>query len=138
LDNETFLFEDFFIPADDPGVETSITVNGREIPLRVKRGLSLGDREAARAVATKMDIDLMKGTMKVDSFDEGVFTIELLFRCLVSWPFTKDGVAVPITRDNIRALSSSAADEMAKLVQLFVGGNKEEALAPFEKPSDAA
>ena len=138
MSDETVLFEDFFVPADDPGVETSITVNGREVPLHIKRGLSLGDREAAKAVATKMDIDMEKGTVKLSSFDEGIFTIEMLFRCLKSWPFTKDGVPVPITRENIRALKATAADEMSKLVNALTGGSKDEALAPFEKPSDEA
>lgn len=138
--SEVFLFDDFFVPNDDPGVEQNVTVDGREVPIFLKRGLSLGDREAAKSIATKTHIS-ESGTFVVDSFDDGLFQVELLFRCIKSWPFTyAHGGPVPITRGNIVSMKAHAADAMTLLVQKLVGNEeaKKEALAPFESPSDEA
>jgi hypothetical protein len=137
MSDEMFLFDDFFVPNDDPGVQVDVAINGRVVPIMVKRGLSLGDREAAKSVATKTRLDPTKGTLTAESFDEGAFVVELLFRCIKSWPFVRDGKTVPVTRENILALKSSAADAFALLVQNLVQ-DKMEALAPFGKASDAA
>lgn len=137
MTDEMFLFDDFFVPNDDPGVQVDVAINGRSVPIMVKRGLSLGDREAAKAIATKTRLDLTKGQLVVESFDDGAFTLELLFRCIKSWPFVRDGKQVPVTRENILALKSSAADAFALLVQNLVQ-DKSEALTPFVKASDAA
>lgn len=140
VSDEIFLFDDFFVPADDPGAEYNLDIRGRTIPIRVKRGLSLGDREASKAVATKSHINMTNGQIVVDGFDEGAFMIELLFRCIKSWPFTtKDGKAVPITRANLTQLRTESADAFAKLMNTLVGNaeSKAEALAPFENPSGA-
>jgi hypothetical protein len=50
---ETFLYDDFFSPADDPGIEISPMIRGRKVPLRIKRGISLVDAGEARDLASK-------------------------------------------------------------------------------------
>lgn len=136
--SEQFLFDDFFVPEDDAGVEETVTIRGREIPIRIKKGLSLKDREEAKSKAVKTHLD-PKGALQFDGFDEGAFNIELLARCIKSWPFTygeghpKAGQQVPVSREMVAQLRADGADAFQELITRLVQ-DKKEALAPFEKP----
>lgn len=134
---DTFLFDDFFVGADDPGVEDVVVLNGQPVPMRFKRALTLRDREEskAKAVTTAVGAD---GSLNVTGVDEGVFTVEVLMHAIKSWPFTyQDGSPVPVTRENIHSMMASGADALQQKV-LELASPKREALAPFVKPSDAA
>jgi hypothetical protein len=151
--SELFAFDDFFVDANDPGVEHDVTMkdragNEREVKIRTKRAMSLGDREAAKAAATTSHVDPTKGVLVVDGFDQGEFTIQLLARSILSWPFERvtrneagevtTKTPVPVTVVNVRQLMSENADALATLVNEVIQGPSKEALAPFEKPSDEA
>jgi len=135
-DSTEFFFDDFFVGSDDPGVEIKPVLRGRVVPMRITRGLSLDDREAAKAMAVRQHLN-PQGQMVLDGIDEKVLNVEVLARALKSWPFTRDGQPVPITRQTITALGGDCCDaimaEMAKLLSAA-----EDAHAPFENPSDAA
>lgn len=134
---DTFLFDDFFVPNDDPGVEDVVTINGRDVPMHFKRALTLRDREEAKAKAVTTSVG-KDGSLAVTGVDEGVFTVEVLFRAIKSWPFTfKDGSPVPVTRENIQAMMATSADALQAKV-LSLTAPKREALDPFVQPSDAA
>jgi hypothetical protein len=133
---QAFLFDDFFSGQDDPGVEVSIYVRGKQVPIRLKRGLSLAEREEAKNAAITRRIR-PDGQMEILAINEAKLQVETLIRAVKSWPFTKDGQPVPITRENLLALGSDVADaillEVTRLAQV-----REEALVPFAPPSDAA
>jgi hypothetical protein len=134
---ETFLFDDFFVPADDAGVEDTVEINGRDIPMTFKRALTLRDREEAKAKAVKTVIN-KDGSMSVAGVDEGTFTVEILFRTILAWPFTyKDGSPVPVTRAILQSMIANGADALQAKVLSYMAP-KREALVPFENPSDAA
>lgn len=132
---EQFLYDDFFAPADDPGVEIYPVIRGRKVPMRVKRGISLVDAGEARDLASKKA--LKDGIPQVVSIDETRMNILLLKKAIVAWPFTKDGKPVPINEKTIGDLSGVAAqailDEIQKLMQV-----RQDSLAPFEQRSDVA
>lgn len=149
---DVLLFEDFFVDARDPGVARTLTLkdrqgNERQVEIRMKRALTLGDREAAKAAGTKTTVK-PNGQLQVVGFDDGEFTIDLLSRAILSWPFKRverdeDGnivreIPVAVTKDNLRAMRHDNADEFAKLVQELIVGSPREELDFFEKPSDAA
>lgn len=141
---ETFLFDDFFVANDqtDPGdrVEVEITDvhgNPRIVPLYIKRGLSLDDREAAKRQAVKTRLK-PNGEYEIVSMDETVFAIELLVRCIRVWPFRyRDGSQVPVTRENIRQFLADGADKLAAMI---VGRmqKRQEQKGPFLTPSALA
>lgn len=137
MSDDTFLFDDFFVPQSDAGVEELVTIRGRQVPVKFKRGLSLGDREAAKSAATKTHVS-PRGELVVDGFDSGVFTVELLARVIKSWPFTRNGALVTVSRENIQALGADVADALQTVAEKYVTPQKVEALAPFVTPSDAA
>jgi hypothetical protein len=106
---------------------------------------------AAEGKAVRM-IELPDGKMQMVSQQE-VGAVELVYRCLVSWPFTmqkrdKDGkvvmddngdplrIPVPITRANV----SHMLQDGAMYIYMHLQGMLEKMndLAPFEKASDAA
>lgn len=131
---EVFLYDDFFSPADDPGIEIRPVIRGREVPLRVKRGISLVDAGEARELATKRV--LRNGIPEIVAIDETRMNVVLLKRVIVSWPFTKrDGSPVPINEKTIGDLVGDAAqavlDEVQKLFEV-----REESLVPFENRSE--
>lgn len=133
---EAFLFDDFFVSLDpsDPGEEMVVELSGRQVPLRVKRGLSLSDRSAANSQAVKTRVT-PDGKLEVVSVDQEIFQTELLFRCLKSWPFTfSNGEHVPITREYIKAMFGENVDAITANIQKRMKGVKENK-APFSKPS---
>lgn len=137
-DVETFQYDDFFVPADDEGVEELVTMKDRhgvehQVPIRIKRGLRLDDALGAQAAATKTHMT-PKGALVVDGVDEAVFAVELLSRIIVSWPFKRNGVSMKPTKENIRAMLATNINGFKPLIQR-VTANKADTLAPFEKPS---
>lgn len=110
-----FLFDDFFVALDedDFGELVEVEIRGRQVPIYIKRGLSLADREAAKSQAIKTRIK-PTGEIEIVSMDEAVFAIELMVRCIKSWPFKySNGLPVEITRENIRAMLADAVDAIS-------------------------
>ena len=136
-DEQTFLFDDFFVAQDDsdPGERVDVEIRGRQVPFFLKRGLSFADREAAKSVAVQTRVK-PNGQVEIVRIDEGVFATELLYRCLKSWPFThRSGKRVEISRENIRAMVADGADTLAKVV-IDRMTKRQETMKPFTKPSE--
>ncbi len=136
-DDEQFLFDDFFVAQDatDPGDKVSVEIRGRQVPVFLKRGLSFSDREAAKNAAVQTRVK-PNGQVEIVRMDEGVFAVELLYRCLVSWPFTyKSGKKVEISRENIQAMLADGAEALAMVVVKRMQ-SRQEKLEPFTKPSE--
>lgn len=135
-ENESFLFDDFFVAQDetDPGEQINVALNGRQVPLHVKRGLSHSDKQAAKKVAVKTRVK-PNGQIEITEIDEGEFAVELIFRCLKSWPFKyRDGKPVKITRENIRLMLGEHTEVLATLFTNNIT-KKTEAMQPFTTPS---
>lgn len=146
-EQENFLFDDFFVPEDDPGHAVDVTMkdvhgNVRVVTFHIKRGLSLSDRDAAKAKAVQTRINPKNGQLEMVGVDESVFMIELLFRTIKRWPFEqkdKNGKIVPveISRENIRLMQADAVDMLSQKV-LGLLQTQEESLDFFENKSDVA
>lgn len=108
---DTFLFDEFFTSATDPGYLVQVDMRGRVVPFYLKRGLSIVERQTAQMSAIKYHIE---GTQVIiDSTDETMLTVKTILMSLVSWPFVSaDGTPVPITEDNIRLLLADCADAL--------------------------
>lgn len=135
--DEQFLFDDFFVAQDDtdPGERVEVELRGRVVPIYLKRGLSFGDKQAAKSAAVSTRIK-PNGQVEITRMDEGVFAVELLYRCIKSWPFTyASHKKVPVSRENIRAMLSDSAETLAKVVIDKIN-EREAKLAPFTKPSE--
>lgn len=129
---ETFFFDEFF-GSEDNGVEIHLPIRGREVPLRIRRGLTLKEKVEAQAVAVKRKIDPSTGKITIDRIDEAAAAEEIAFKMLLSWPFiTRDGAPVPITRENVGKLLGM--DQLVELTQKMEQEG-EAALAPFVAPS---
>lgn len=132
-DDLTFLFEDFFASDEERTVDIPVTILGRVVPITVKVGLTVEDRLAAQRAAIKKSVK-PSGEVTILGVDESEATIELLARAIVRWPFMqKDGVPVPVTRENIRKLLGGADALAAAIQKLDAEGLA--ALDPFVTPS---
>jgi hypothetical protein len=140
---DVFLFDDFFVDDADAGVVHNVVIRGRVVPITTKRDVTLADKEAAEQAAVKRHLD-PTGRVVVDGIDGGALAVEVLVRCIKSWPFTfgpnhpQAGKPVPITRDNIRRMVSDAAEALAQSIVSVTQAKQKEADGPFEAASDAA
>lgn len=136
MTTETFLVDDFFASDNDPGVVIPVTIKGRIVPITIKRGMSLEERNACEARAIKQHID-PAGRLINDGMDMDVLTRELVFRAILDWPFTqKDGSKLPVTREAVNKLLGGA--EAIAMAMQTIDQQGEAALVPFVPASDAA
>lgn len=129
-----FLYDDYF--ADDKeGIAETVTVRGRDIPVRLRSSITLSERAKAKNAAIKKHLNA-KGDMIIDGVDEDELQAQLLAVMVTEWPFKRNGQLVPITVDNCRKLDSMVADAITIKIKSIIEGPTEAALAPFEQPSD--
>jgi hypothetical protein len=137
----SFLFDDFFADPDaSVEIRPQLWQNGDlvEVPMRVRRRLALGAREAIKQDSVAYEVNTITGEYSPKAVDQERLTVLTLMALLVSWPFTyKDGSPVPINEKTIRALGSTNADT----ILLAIGRldqKREESVVPFVAPSEAA
>lgn len=133
---EQFFFDEFFADDEDPGIEIKVTIKGKQVPIRIKRGLSLEDRAEAELMALKTKMG--ENGLEVVGIDEKAAMREMVFRAIKSWPF-KDratGEPTPITRENVMKMLGGG-DEIMKAITV-IDKQGEDALGPFEPASPAA
>lgn len=130
---QEFLFEDFFVSDSDPGDRFDLEVNGRTVPVYIRRNISLADVEGAKAKSMKTKINLETGQLEIESFDQNAFTLELIASVIKSWPFTYgDGSPVPITPQNVARMNIQAATALQDLVSKVVAQKgSADSLGPF-------
>lgn len=131
-----FLFGDYFSDPNDKGVEFSMNFQGRVLTFRVRRTLSLKEKQAASQAAVQFEID-DEGRPAIKNLDQSAFTNEIVLAGLISWPFEyAPGEPVPINRETVEALDGRIAEKIAdRLVGMGVA--QAQAIVPFEKKSGA-
>jgi hypothetical protein len=133
-----FLFDDFFVDESDPGVEILVELKGRQVPIRVRRSITLTQKEAAMQGAIQRHIT-DEGRVVVDGMDDALLSIGVLFAYLVAWPFTRrDGSPVPITREAVAALDSNFIETALMALRAKQAAREVEADGPFVPPSGVA
>lgn len=140
MSNE-YLYDDFFISEDDPGVEMQVPINGRVVPITFRRGLTVEETEKVRAAAIKKRLR-PDGQMELVDVNETAYQLHVVALAVKSWPFVKraeDGVVtpVPVTLETVKRLGGDALNALFNAYQLVLA-RQQEALAPFEPPSDVA
>lgn len=134
-DKEQFLYDDFFVPAESQGVEVSILVKGRHVPMRI-RPLSVSDQIEAQSAAVTKRMDA-EGKVAIDKIDEAKGNAVIMSKGIVSWPFTNaDGSPVPITPETCSRILGEAGTQITQLISELSG--KKVDIAPFVSNSDAA
>jgi hypothetical protein len=132
---EIYNFDDFFVSPDDLGAEATLTINGRDVPIMLKRNLTLQDIEECKAAAIQTRINA-QGQPELVSVDENEFSMQVLLRVLKSWPFTySDGSPVPINRASIENMMATGASALMQLVLTIIQGRD---ITPFVPPSAGA
>lgn len=134
MSDTTFLYDDFFIPKDDPGERVIITMKGRPVPIFFKKALDLEDMSVAQAAGLKKTIK-EDGSVVIAGIDEAASECALLARMIVSWPFQDaEGNPVPVIPENIATLVPEAYMQLASIMNRRVEAvNK--SLIPFVKAS---
>lgn len=126
---EEFLFDDYFSDPNDKGIEIHVRFRGKVLPFRIKHSLSLGEKQKAMNAALSVSIDA-SGKPSIDNMNQGAYTEEIVAAALLSWPFTKDGKPLPLTRANIHALDGTLSEKIANIA-LGVEQSQESAAVPF-------
>ena len=133
--SEQFFYDEFFIPADDPGERIEVEIGGRVVPIYLKRELSLEDVEIAKERGIKKHLDLEKGAYVVEGIDEVEFTVILLARAIKSWPFVyRNNHPVPITPEKIREFRVEGSEVLQRAVSAMLNKAKDQ-VDPLGKSS---
>lgn len=134
---ETVLYDDYFTDPNDPGVDVSIAHRGKLLTFRLKKSLTLAEKQIAANAGVSISID-GTGQPTLNKMDQSAYTREILIAGVKAWPFAyQDGTPVPITRDTISRMDG----ELAEKISFVLLGQREaqaQALVPFGKKSDAA
>ena len=134
--DDQFLFDDFFVGDDNPGIEISIKVRGRDIPLHI-RPLTTSDQIAVQAAAVSKRYT-PEGGVVIDRIDEAKANSLLIAKSIVSWPFVfKDGSSVPVTPENCSKLLGDAGVQITQALGAL-NEKKASIITPFGSSSDAA
>lgn len=135
--SQQFYADDFFALAADPGIVVGVKIRGREVPITLKRGMTLADKSAAQSMALKKTVT-SDGRVVIDGLDESILVEQLLLHCILDWPFIDrtTGEKFPVTLENIR-LMLGGVEQLAELIAK-IESDGTEALAPFVPESDEA
>ena len=132
---EEFLWSDFSSDKEDRGIEIRVPFRGKKIPVRIKRALSLDERQQANDAAFKLEFD-EKGKPTIAKQDQSAFTKEVCLLGLKYWPFEySKGKPVPINRETLDKADGGLLSEIANRI-LGITEVKKEELGPFESQSD--
>lgn len=130
-----FLWENFASESNDHGVQIEIEFQGEKLPFRIKRHLTIDERQRANDAAFKIDLD-KDGKPTISKQDQAAFTKEVVLIGLRAWPFEySEGNPVPLIRKNIAALDGALLSELAGRI-LGTTEVKKEELVPFGKESE--
>lgn len=134
---EQFLWEEFSADEKDRGIEVKIEYHNKMLPFRVKRALTIDERQRANDAAIKIELD-KSGKPRITKQDQAAFTKEIVLVGLKFWPFEYHaGKPVPINRETVSVLDGGLLDQIASHILGIAEVDKAE-LDPFERKSDAA
>ncbi len=135
---ERFIWSDYSSDAADRGVETTVTWRGQTIPIRVKRALTIDERQKANKAAIQIDLD-KDGKPTIVKQDQSAYTKMVCLLGLKFWPFEySPGQPVPINMKTISEMDGGLLDEISfRILQGTQPPTKAE-LDPLESPSEEA
>lgn len=133
----SFLWENYASDPSDKGVDIIVEWQGEELPFRIKRVLTIDERQRANEAGVLISID-KDGKPKIEKQDQAAYTKQIVLAGLKRWPFEYEpGKSVPITLRNISALDGSLLDKLAQHILGITRVRKDE-YDPFVSQSDEA
>lgn len=133
--SNTFLWEDYASEEGDKGVEIQLLHKGQLLPFRVKRHLTIDEKQRATDAGIQIELD-MKGVPHIKKQDQAAFMKEVVRIGLVKWPFEySEGNPVPLNPKTISRLDGTLLSELSSRILGITEVTKEE-LDPFEKGSE--
>lgn len=133
-----FLWEDYSADSNDKGVEVKIPFEGQVLPFRIRRRLSLDERQIANDAAFEMGFD-KDGAPHLVKSDQGAYTREIVRIGLKKWPFEySPGNPVPVTPANIAKLDGGLLELISKAILGATDAKRQQSdfLHSSEKKSD--
>jgi hypothetical protein len=133
LGTDEFLWDDYSSDPNDRGVEVLIQHEGKILTFRIRRSLTIQEKQIANNAAIKIGIDKDNKPYMIGEPDQAAFSIETALAGLKAWPFTySKGSPVPINRKTVSALDGNLLEKIAARI-LGITVVDPAALAPLEK-----
>lgn len=143
---EAMLYDDYFTDEDDPGVEAIIEHKGKLLRFRLKKSLTLDEKQLASDAAVNIELD-KEGNPHITRMDQAAYTKAIVFAGVLEWPFTYShhpkiaanlrGKPVPLTRYHVSRMDGALADKIAQVI-LGQREAQQRALDPFVEKSNVA
>lgn len=140
---EAMLYDDYFTDEDDPGVEAVIEHKGKQLKFRVKKSLTLDEKQLASDAAVAIELD-KDGQPHVTKMDQAAYTKAIVFAGVLEWPFKYSqhpkiaanlrGKPVPITKYHVSRMDGVLADKIANVI-LGQREAQQKAIDPFAQKS---
>lgn len=128
-------WEDFSSEEGGRGVEVIIPFQGKALPFRIRKSLTIDERQKANDAAIDIGMD-KHGKPVINRQDQGAYTKEIVRLGLKFWPFEfEPGKPVPITPKNIARLDGGLLSEIAARI-LGTAEVDQDELTPFGKKSE--
>lgn len=144
LTGEDILYDDFFTDEDDPGIAVVIEHKGKLLPFRVKKSLTLSEKQLAADAGVSIELD-KAGNPSIKKMDQSAYTREIVLSGVKEWPFKYGehpkiaanlrGKTVPITRHHVSRMDGVLAEKVAGVI-LGQQEVQRAAVDPFEQKSD--
>jgi hypothetical protein len=133
-----FLWENYSADTSNKGIRVELEWQGEVLPFRIKRVLTIDERQRANEAAV-MKIGLDKeGRPVIEKQDQSEFTKQIVLAGLKFWPFEfEPGKPVPITYKTISQLDGGLLDLLARHILGAVAVKRED-YDPFVSQSDEA
>lgn len=132
---ETVLYDDYFTDENDRGVEAVIEHNGKFLKFRLKKSLTLEEKQRATDAGVGIVLD-KNGEPKITKMDQAAYTRAVLLAGVKFWPFEySPGKPVPISEKTIRRLDGGLGDKIASVI-LGQQIAQAQALDPFAPKSE--
>ena len=133
---DAILYDDYFTEPGDKGVEVAVEHKGKLLKFRVKKSLTLAEKQAASDAAITISLD-KEGTPTLQRMDQAAYTAAVLLGGLKWWPFEySKGNPVPINAKTIARLDGALGDKIAAII-LGQRDAQVAALDPFGAKSGA-
>lgn len=134
---EEVLYDDYFTDENDPGVVAVVEHLGKKLKFRVKKSLTLSEKQLASSAAVSFSLD-KDGNPTITKMDQAAYTSQVVLAGVKSWPFKyRSGEPVPINRLTVSRMDGTLAEKVAAVI-LGQREAQQKALDPFAPKSDVA
>ncbi len=135
---QRFIWSEYSSDASDRGVEVVVTWRGQSIPIRIKRALTIDERQKANRAAIQIDLD-KDGKPTITRQDQSAYTKMICLVGLKYWPFEySPGQPVPINMKTLSEMDGSLLDEISLRILSGTQPPTKAQLDPLESPSEEA